>query len=140
MIVSCDCAVVELRYINMSCCVITPVLRKLHWISVEHRTVLKQPHLISSFFTLLSPMYYSPYRSSYSSSYSTRQSLSGDNFLVIQMFYHSIQKSVRQFGYSFAFDALNVWNAVPGEIPVSLSVASFRKQLKTYLFTKTYQP
>ena len=40
-----------------------------------------------------------------------------------------------QFGYSFAFGAPTVWNALPGEIRASPSLASFRKRLKTYLHT-----
>ena len=44
------------------------------------------------------------------------------------------------FGNSFAFDAPTVWNALPDEIHASPSLASFRKQLKTYLYTKAYPP
>ena len=53
------------------------------------------------------------------------------SFLVIPKFQPSVHKSVKQFGYSFAFDALTVWNVLPDEIRVSPSLASFRKHLKT---------
>ena len=86
------------------------------------------------------PRYFAPYLSSYSSSYSTRRSQSGGNFLVIPKFCPSVHKSVKQFGNSFAFDAPTVWNALPDEIRASPSLASFRKQLKTYLYTKAYPP
>ena len=60
---------------------------------------------------------------------------SGGHFLVIPKCYPSNQKSVKQFGYSFVFDAPTVWNALPDEIHSCPSLASFRKQLKTYLYT-----
>ena len=75
-------------------------------------------------------MYFAQYLSSYSSSYSTRHSQGVGNSLVIPKFYHSIHKCVKQFGYSFAFDAPNVWKALPGEICAVPSLVSFRKQPK----------
>ena len=112
---------------------ITPVLKKLHWLPVEHRSVFKTTTLVYKFRHTGFPKYFAPYMSSYSSSYSTRRSQSG-----VPKFQPSIHKSVKQFGYSFAFDAPTVWNALPDEIHVSPSLASFRKQLKTYLYTKAY--
>ena len=108
---------------------ITPVLKKLNWLPVKKRTV----YLHTGFLR-----YFAAYLSSYSSSYSTRHSKSGGNFLVIPKFCPSLHKSVKQLGHSFAFDAPTVWNALPDEICTSPSLASFRKQLKTYLYTKAY--
>ena len=71
---------------------------------------------------------------------STMHSQSGGNFLVVPEFSPFTYKYVKQFGYSFAFDAATVWDAHPDEIRASPSLASFRKQLKTYLYTKAYQP
>ena len=82
------------------------------------------------------PMYFTPYLSTYSGAHSTRHSQSGGNFLVVPKFCPSTHKSVKQFGYSFAFDTPTVWNALPDEIRASFSLASFRKQDKTYLYTK----
>ena len=39
-------------------------------------------------------------------------------------FYQSTKTSVKQFGYSFAFDAPSVWNALPDETRLSPFVAS----------------
>ena len=86
------------------------------------------------------PSYFAPYLSSYGSSHSTRHSQSGGNFLAIPKFCPSVHKSVKQFGNSFAFDAPTVWNALPDEICAFPSLASFGKQLKTYLHTKAYPP
>ena len=107
---------------------------------VEHRPVFKTATLVYKFLHIGFPKYFAPYISSYSSSYSTRHSQIGGNFLVILKFQPSVHKSVKQFGYSFAFDAPSVWNALPEEIHASPSLASFRKCLKTYLYTKAYPP
>ena len=115
---------------------ITPVLKKLHWLPVEHHSVFKTATLVYKFLHTGFPKYFAPYISSYS----TRRNQSGGNFLVIPKFQPSVHKSVKQFGYSFAFDAPTVWNALPGEICASPSLASFRKRLKTYLYTKAYPP
>ena len=88
----------------------TPVLKILHWLPVEHHTVFKTATLVYKFLHTGLGKYFAPYLSSYSSSYSTRRSQSGGNFLVIPKVYPSIHKSVKQFGYSFAFDASTVWN------------------------------
>ena len=117
---------------------ITPVLKKLHWL--EQRTVFKTATLVYKYLHTGFPRYFAPYLSSYSSSYSTRCSQSGGNFLVIPKFCPSVHKSVKQFDNSFAFDAPTVWNALPDEIRASPSLASFRKQLKTHLYTKAYPP
>ena len=119
---------------------ITPVLRKLHWLPVEQHTVFKTATLVYKYLHTGFPRYFATYLSSYSSSYNTRRSQSGGNFLVIPKFCPSVHKSVKQFGNSFAFDAPTVWNVLSDEIYASPSLASFRKQLKTYLYTKAYPP
>ena len=119
---------------------ITPVLKKLHWLPVEQRMVFKTATLVYKFLHIGFSRYFAPYLSSYTSSYSTRRSQSGGNLLVIPKFYPSVHKSIKQFGYSFAFDAPTVWNAMLDEIRASPSLASFRKQLKAYLYTKAFPP
>ena len=119
---------------------ITPVLKKLHWLPVEHRSVFKTATLVYKFLHTGFPKYFAHYISSYSSSYSTRHSQSSGNFLVIPKFQPSVHKSVKQFGYSFAFDAPTVWIALPQEIRGSPSLASFRKRLKIYFYIKAYPP
>ena len=53
---------------------ITPVLKKLHWLPVEQRTVFKTATLVYKFLHTGFPRYFAPYLSSYNSSYSTRRS------------------------------------------------------------------
>ena len=78
----------------------TPVLKKLHWLPVEHRSVFKTATLVYKFLHTGFPKYFAPYICSYSSSYSTRRSQSGGNFLVVSKFQPSINKSAKQSGYS----------------------------------------
>ena len=122
------------------CISIIPVLKKMHWHPIQHRSVFKTATLVYKFLHTGFPKYFAPYISSYSSSYSTNSSQSGGNFPVITKFQPSVHKSVKQFDYSFAFDASTFWNALPEEICVSPSLTSFRKHLKTYLYTKAYPP
>ena len=56
------------------------------------------------------------------------------------MFQPKIHKSTKQFGFSFTFDAPTVWNSLPEDIRASPTIASFRKTLKTYLYTKACPP
>ena len=119
---------------------ITPVLKKLHWLPVEQCILFKTATLVYEFLHTGFPKYFAPYLNCYSSSYTTRRGQSGSNFLVIPKFYPFVHKSVKQLGNSFVFDAPTVCNALPDEIRAMPSVASFRKQLKTYLYTKAYPP
>ena len=52
----------------------TPVLQKLYWLPVEHRSVFKTATLVYKFLLTGFSKYFDLYISSYSSSYSTRQS------------------------------------------------------------------
>ena len=97
--------------------------------------MIKTATLVYKYLHTGFPRYFAPYLSSYTSSYSTRRSQSGSNFLVIPKFCPSVHKSFKQFGNSFAFDAPTVWNALPDEIRASPSLASFRRHLKTHLYT-----
>ena len=73
---------------------ITPLLKKLHWLPVEHHSVFKTAAFVYKFLHTGFPKFFAPYISSYSSSYGTRRSQSGGNFLVILKFQRSIHKSV----------------------------------------------
>ena len=73
---------------------ITPVLKKLHWITDEHCTVFKTATLVYKFLHTDIRKYFAPYLSSNHTSHSIRHSQSGGNFLVIPKLYPSIHKSV----------------------------------------------
>ena len=63
----------------------TPVLKKLHWLPVEHFSVFKTATLVYKFLHSGFPKYFAPYSSSYSSSYSTRRSQSGVLVIVLHL-------------------------------------------------------
>ena len=83
------------------------------------------------------PKYFAPYLSTY---HTTNNGQSVANFLNVPKFQPTIHKSTKQFGFSFAFDAPNVWNSLPEDIRASPTIASFRKKLKTYLYAMAYPP
>ena len=103
---------------------ISPVLKKLHWILVEHCTVFKTTRFVYKFLYTGFPKYFAAYISSYHSSYSARCSQSG---IIFQSSALLVNKSIKQFGYSFAFDAPTVLNAFHDNICVSPSLASFQE-------------
>ena len=78
------------------------------------------------------------YLSSDSHSYSTKRSQSVGNFLVPKC--HSSTQKIFQFGYSFAFDAPTVWNALPDEIHVPSSVASLAYLVQGSVFVSISIP
>ena len=86
------------------------------------------------------PKYFAPYLSTYRTSYNTRRRQSVANFLNVPKFQPTIQKFSKQFGFSFAFDAPNVWNSLPEDLRALPTIASFRKKLTTYLYAKAYPP
>ena len=86
------------------------------------------------------PKYFAPYLSTYHNTYNTRRSQSVTNFLNVPKFQPTIDKSTKQFGFSFAFDAPTVWNSLPEDIRASPTIASVRKKLKIYLYAKAYPP
>ena len=97
------------------------VLKNLHWLPVEHCSLFKTATLVYKFLYTGFPKYFTPYLSSNSSAYITRCSQNGRSFFVVPKFHPSTHKSVKQFGYSFAFDAPTIWNALLDEIRVSPS-------------------
>ena len=119
---------------------ITPVLRKLHCLSIQFHSEFKLDTLVYKFIHTGFPKYYAPHLSTYCTTYKTRRSQSVANFLNVPKFQPTIQKSTKQFGFSFAFDAPNVWNSLPDDIRASPAIASVRKKLKTYLYAKIFPP
>ena len=119
---------------------ITPVLRKLHWLSVQFHSEFKLATLMYKFLLTGYPKYFAPYLSTYHNNYNTRHSQSVANFHNVPKFQPKIHKSTKQFGFSFAFDAPTVWNSLPEDIHASPTIASFRTKLKTYLYTRAYPP
>ena len=119
---------------------ITPVLRKLHWLPIQFCSEFKLATLVYKYIHTGFSKYFTSHLSTYRTTYNTRRSQSVANFLNVPKFQPTIHKSTKQFGFSFAFDAPTVWNLLPEDIHASPTIASFRRKLKTYLYTKAYPP
>ena len=119
---------------------ITPVLRKLHWLPIQFCSEFKLATLVYKYIHTGFPKYFTSHLSTYCTTYNTRRCQSVANFLNVPKFQPTIHKSTKQFGFSFAFDAPTVWNSLPEDIHASPTIASFRRKLKTYFYTKAYPP
>ena len=62
---------------------ITPVLKKLHWLSAGHHSVFKTATFVCMFLHTSFSKYFASYLTFYSSSYNTRHCQSVGHFLVI---------------------------------------------------------
>ena len=111
---------------------ITPVLKELHWIPVQHRIQFKiltytfkalhgqAPDYIASLLDV-----YKPYRELRSGSNGTT--------LVVP------KSRTKMYGdRSFMTVAPSLWNSLPSEIRSSSTISSFKKSLKTHLFLQIY--
>ena len=119
---------------------VSPSLHQLHWLLVKYRCMFKTATLVYKFLHSGSPFYCQPFLSLSSCSYSTMRNHPDRQYLTVPPFRSSVFKSVKHFDHSFAFDAPKIWNELPHDVRSAASVASLRKKLKTYLFTKAYPP
>ncbi len=105
----------------------TPVLRDLHWLPIEHRITFKLLTLTYSCLkTDTAPTYLSSLLQPYVPSRNLR---SQDNDQLVQV------KTKSKFGdRSFQCAAPILWNNLPLSIKSAPSKDSFRRQLKTFLF------
>ena len=111
----------------------TPILKDLHWLPVKRWIDFKLLSLTYTCFHGTAPQYlselillYAPVRALRSSS----QSL-----LTIPGFHENMSK--KRFGArSFRSSAPALWNSLPQSLKVDSSSASFKRQLKTHLFSK----
>ena len=119
---------------------ITPVLKELHWLPVEHRLAFKTATLVYIFLHSGLPQYFDSYLQLYSCGYNTRHCQNAGKYLTVPKFQPSILKSVKEFTISFVFDAPTLWNELSDEVRASPTIGSFGQQLKAYLFNKAYPP
>ena len=59
---------------------------------------------------------------------------------AVPHFISSVHQSTMQFGFTLAMMFIKVWNELLEDIHSAISILSFRKKLKAYLFTKAYPP
>ena len=110
---------------------ITPVLRELHWLPVQARIVYKILLLAYRVFNHTAPQYlcdllcpYVPHRSLRSGQ---------------QLLFSEPRMRLKTFGdRAFCSVAPKEWNSLPYSIRASPSLDSFKSNLKTYLFKKSF--
>ena len=110
---------------------IMPVLKSLHWLPIYQRTKFKILLLVHKAIKKGNPIYLQELLHHYVPTQSLRSSQS--NLLVVPM-----SKSRTYHDRAFSIAGPKVWNSLPAEIKDIDSTASFKAQLKTFLFNETY--
>ena len=111
----------------------TPLLMKLHWLPVCERVNYKIACICYSIVSGAAPAYLSDLVTLYTPSRSLRSS--SDTRLLQQNRF-----KCKSHGFcSFSVYGPQLWNSLPFNIRHSTSVASFKSNLKTYLFKQHYQ-
>ena len=111
---------------------VTPLLKKLHWLPVEQRIKYKISSICFSFFNNTAPSYISDLLTVYTPSRTLRSS--SDSRLLSVPRTNSVTYGER----SFSFAAPSLWNSLPRSIRYAQSVSSFKRSLKTHLFSEHY--
>ena len=107
----------------------TPLLNKLHWLPVKKRIMFKVALMVYKCVHNLAPDYLS---SLLHTPQETRYNLRSrvDNTLL-----HVPRVSSKKGEQSFDFSGPTVWNSLPNNVRSCTSVESFKRNLKTYLFS-----
>ena len=118
---------------------ITPQLKKLHWLPVKYRVQFKIGLITYKILNQGQPVYLRGLIHPYTSSRYTRRSTPKLKFLQAPTFDRKVYKSIKHFSNSFSHYAPVLWNSFdPFHVTNSPSVASFRKHLKTHLFSSSF--
>ena len=117
---------------------ITPQLKKLHWLPVRYRVQFKIGLITYKILNQGQPVYLRELIHPYTSSRNTRRSTPKLKFLQTPTFDHRFHKSIKHFSNSFNHSVPVLWNSFPFHVRNSRSVASFRKHLKTHLFSSSF--
>ena len=107
---------------------VTPFLKKLHWLPIQHRILFKYNLLVFKAINLSS-------RPPYLSALIRSSSLSCGNRLSVST---RPKKHIGRRGFAVAAPA--EWNKLPQTIRSEQTIDRFRSQLKTHLFRLAYPP
>ena len=110
---------------------ITPVLRSLHWLPVEHRVDFKLLLLTFKSLNGLAPPYLSDLLTPYCPSRALRSANAG--YLIIPR----INKKTSG-GRAFSYRAPLLWNSLPPDVRSAGTLSLFKSRLKTHLFSKAF--
>ena len=120
---------------------ITPQLKKTPLatrLPVRYRVQFKIGLITYKILTQGQPVYVRGLIHPYTSFRNTRRSTPKLRFLQTPTFDHRVHKSIKHFPNSFSHYAPALWNSFPLHVRNSPSVASFRKHLKTHLFSSSF--
>ena len=115
---------------------VTPLLRQLHWLSVPERVEFKLCVLVYRCLHGLGPAYLSRELKSVSD-VPSRQRLRSASSTALMI--PATRRSTLG-DRAFPVAAARFWNALPRDISTATSLSSFRRQLKTHLFHRSYGP
>ena len=117
---------------------ITPVRKELHWLPIKYRCIFKTLTIIHKFLYTGLPHYFAPHLRFYTCEANTRLSVPGKLYLDKPSLTHIA--SFPQLYNSLAYDGPDLWNSLPDDICLIPSLSSFRRKLKSYLFSEAYKP
>ena len=110
---------------------VAPSLKKLHWLSVEHRIIFKIFLFTFKALSNLCPSYISDLLETYKPTRFLRSS--SRNLLVIP------RSKLKSYGdRAFSVSAPKLWNDIPETIKCSVDLNAFKRNLKTYLFKRYF--
>uniref|UniRef100_A0A8D2L5S4 Reverse transcriptase domain-containing protein n=1 Tax=Varanus komodoensis TaxID=61221 RepID=A0A8D2L5S4_VARKO len=120
------------HYVHM-----TPVLRQLHWLPIEVRVQFKVLFMTYKALNGLGPGYLNGLGPGLCSYVPARPLRSAGESLLRKPSVKDIRRvSTRRRAFSAV--APNLWNALPREVHLSLSLFVFRRQAKTFLFKRHF--
>ena len=110
---------------------IRPILLELHWLPVSQRILFKILLLTYKALNGLAPAYISDLLSRY---IPARQLRSATEFLLKVPTYN-----LKTYGdRAFSVCVPKLWNSLPLNVKLSSGIASFKSNLKTYLFKQAF--
>ena len=107
---------------------VTPFLKKLHWLPIQHRILFKYNIFVFKAINLSQPLYLSALIRSSSLTCGNRLSISSTR----------PNKHIGRRGFAVAAPA--EWNKLPQTVRSQQTIDGFRSQLKSYLFRLAYPP
>ena len=107
---------------------VTPFLKKLHWLPIQHHILFKYNLLVFKAINLSQPPYLSALIRSSSLTCCNRLSVSSTR----------PKKHIGRHGFAVAAPA--EWNKLPQTVRFQQTIDGFRSQLKTHLFRLAYPP
>ena len=109
---------------------ITPVLKELHWLPVQFRIKYKIILQVFKSLNKLAPQYLSG-KLKFKDNHGLRSD--NKNFLIVP------KSNIKLYGdRAFSVAGPMLWNSLPDELRLYQSLDSFKRLLKTHLFTKAY--